>query len=1167
MQLTLTGWTFWRWVVLCLLAAIATLFLWWAGPLLRVGGIAPLSGVEPRVLASIIIALVAALVALNWRFQRASPASDGEFARSRAAATYVEAPAASKAQKEAMERGFQLALGVLRRICSPGLLNRSYRYELPWYAVIGAEKSGKTALLRASGLRFPLNEARKGKITAGAASLSFTDEAVLVETRGPLVAPGEENTFGLFANLLKRHRPSQPLNGLILVLSLPDLVNAGDAERFSFHTDLKDQLERFQSTLKVRLPVYVVLTKTDAVPGFDEFCADLTAAERQAVFGVTLPLYDEKGMTTKGKPLPATFSAEFDQFLQWQMPRMLSQVSQSFGVGGRFDCFMLLPYLATVKPLIADLIEDVFKPNTFERPLLLRGFYFVSTYSAIPRNGEAGSSAAPGSALEAGEARRSGLFIHDLLTRVIFEEAGLVEHDPASRRRKRLLRGAAITTGLSLAALLVTWWTLSFIGNSYLISDLNRATERASTAVEELEENPALQQSSEADLAAVVPVLNALKNLPTGWAQRNDRVPLRLEGGLSKTPGLAVATRREYVDGLATLLLPRIVNALQKEIVANLGNPDALYGLLKVYLILGRAAPMDQAAVLDWGRHLLSGTYPGPAHQPLRTTLLAHLSALLESGTLPVELDPGLLKQARSALNEYAPAKRGMAILQELPEIKALPAWRLTDITGPLAPYSLTRRSGRSLSEPIQGMYTANAFFTVVLPALSRVAAMVVSEDWVRFPTTPARPESVRTAQLALDMTDLYVNDYIATWQNLISDVTLSGFDSLRAELTILQAVLGPPSPLSAYLLAVKQQTTLELPEAPADASKLVSVMTAALQPEQARLKALGQAVTSHFADLHAFTSGSPSPLDEVLKSMALLRATIGPAASVGAGDPTQIAELTAGPAFAQILGQLRLSTLSAPPALVDSILALVRQTSSIANAGVRADIDSAWKTQVFPFCQAAINGKYPFSSSSTDVTLADFARVFGPEGLLDKFFERQLKPFVDTLSSPWRPLANAGARPDITPAALATFEQAARIRSIFFADGATPQIAFAITPVSLDPGALRVRLTIDGQDLVYQYGPTLPVTMKWPGAVGGARIEFGAGGEGVPSSISYSGPWALFRFLGARTLSRQGPTQFGFSATLGPHSASFALAAASVNNPFQKSPFSGFRCPPSLVQ
>ncbi|MEP9379121.1 type VI secretion system membrane subunit TssM [Aquabacter sp. CN5-332] len=1169
----LTTWKFWRWVILAAVTLALLLVMWFVGPFVAVGSVAPLASIVARLLVCFVILLGAGILGVIWLLgNKEEEVNQRQDRQSLALASQIaDSHEIPKAQRDTMERGFQLTMAMLHRIRPSGFFGKRYKYALPWYGVIGGEGAGKSSFIHSSDLRFPLNEAREGRINAGTVHFSFTDRAVLVETRGPLVTAPEPNTWGIFATLLKRYRPRQPINGIILTLNLAEMLRANDVQRFSFNADLREQLEFFQRTLKLRVPIYMVLAKADQLAGFSEFCADLTQNERRGVFGITLPLYDEQGQTNKGKSLAATFAAEYDNFLQWQMPRMLSQVNQTFRVDERFDCFMFIPQLATLKPLIADLIDDVFKPTTFERPLLLRGVYFTSSGHAAARN-EGEVLALPSVVDEMADARRTGLFIHDLLDKVIFKESGLVEHDPVSQRRARTFRWSAAGAGIATAVLLVSWWVTSFIGNSYLVTDIRYAAQRAKDTIAQLDVRLSNHSASETDMAAILPTLNALESLPTGWIDGpNPEVPFRLSGGLSQTHLLSTITRQEYVDTLQVLLQPRIHAALQSEIIESMNSPSGLYSALKVYLMLGGAGPMDDAAVLDWMKRYFVSVYPGPAQAPLRSALLDHVSNLLAAKVPPIELDHALVVQARTALDAYSPANRGMAVLQQMPDIQQLAPWRLTDVTGPLAPYALVRRSGRPLSEPIAGLYTSEAFFDIVLPAIAKIAVDLAEEDWVRMPNnSPAAPNLSRTEQLRRDMTDLYVNDYISTWQTLISDVTIAPFDSLQAEISVLQSLLGPPSPLSSYLQAVMQQTTLAPATKPAGDGK-VAAATAALadlSSATSRLRTLGASVTGHFSDLHRFVAGSPSPLDEVLKSLSQLRALLGPAASVGGNNPTQVTDLSTGPAYQQVLSQLKLNTLSAPPALTDSILGLVRQTSSITDAGVRTDLDAAWQSQVLPFCQVAINGKYPFASSNTDVTLADFTRMFGPDGLLDKFFDRQLKPFVDTISSPWRPLANAGARTDITALALGYFEQAAKIRTFFFAPGTTaPQVAFSLTPRDLDPGAMRVKLDIDGQSISYQYGPPHTVQMKWPGNVGGVRVEFGAASEGQPSSLTYDGPWALFRFLAARSLKRESANRFVLNINLGERSASFNLDAASVNNPFQKSPLTGFRCLSSLVR
>ncbi len=1170
--------TFWRWAVLVLVTLALAVVIWVLGPKVEVAGDAPLADILPRVLCLVLLALLDVLIVLSWywRHAPATPASAGGIDGPRALAP-VAPEGRTAAHVASLEQGMLRALGVLRSMRESRRWGQSYVYQLPWYLVLGLPGSGKTSLIRGSGLRFPITEGRSGAgqmIAPGVNSaFFFTDDAVLVDSEGPFqpdgtVPPGGNPVWTAFVGLIKKYRARQPINGVVLTLSLPDLESWNETERQAQSTELRQQLVALQTRLKVRFPIYIALTKVDVVPGFHAFFEGISASERSGVFGITLPLCDENAQTKDGESIFTFIDREYFNLMKWQLPRVLERVNTQADPIRGFDTFMFLPQMATLKPVICDFLEGMFKPNGYERPLLLRGVYFTSADT------QEGDIKPPYRLIQsertkevvAGERSRIGYFIHDTLQKVIFGEAGLVEVDPdVQRRQKRLMIGIT-GLGLVIAIGISAWWTVSFIANRNLLLQVGRSADKIEPLISTLGNEPTVQIQGREDFTNVLPVLTALAALPTGWNERNERVPYELSGGLNQTRFIGPIARTEYTDALQTLFLHRLDAMMQREVEDNLTKPSALYGALMIYLMFGDAGPMDKDLVQEWMRREWSTIYPGPGQAPLRAALAVQLTNLLEAGFPPIELNVELVVRARAVLNKYPAAERGLAIIQALPEVKNLPPWTVAEAAGPLAGYALVRRSGKTLSEGIAGMYTADSFFSVIMPAISKAAEALVHEDWVRTQVNNSTPTLVRLTRLKSDMLNLYTADYAAEWEALLSDVTLAPFSNLQQEMAVLQAVIGPPSPLKLYLTAVAQQTTLAPPAPPvtvpgASAAKaeLASLLNSGPQP--------GQAVTNRFSGLHQFTNGSPAPVDDVIKALSQLRMVIGPAASMGDASPAQVTELTSGASFAQIMGQLRLSTLSAPPAISDSILALVRQTSTIANAGVREDVNSTWKAQVLPFCQAAINGRYPFENSANDVTFADFSKMFAPGGLLDKFFDKQLKPFVDTSSAPWKLLSNAGARPDVSPAALAYFEQAARIRAMFFAAGATaPQLDFEIVPTRLDPAALRVRLDIDGQSLVYQYGPTLPLAVKWPGASGVMRVEFGNQEPGQPAAISVTGPWALFRFLNARGLTRINANSFSFNVNLGPRSASFTLDASSVNNPFRQNPLTGFRCLPSLV-
>ena len=115
--------------------------------------------------------------------------------------------------KEAMER-----LKV-RRFASGRL------YELPWYLMIGPPGSGKTTALLQSGLRFPLGNEQELKGVGGTRNCDwfFTDEAVLLDTAGRWTTQdsdraADEAAWTGFLDLLKRYRPREPVNGVIVAV-------------------------------------------------------------------------------------------------------------------------------------------------------------------------------------------------------------------------------------------------------------------------------------------------------------------------------------------------------------------------------------------------------------------------------------------------------------------------------------------------------------------------------------------------------------------------------------------------------------------------------------------------------------------------------------------------------------------------------------------------------------------------------------------------------------------------------------------------------------------------------------------------------------------------------------------------------------------------------------
>src|SRR5688572_27212004 len=181
-------------------------------------------------------------------------------------------------------------------------LSSQDRMKMPWYLLVGADGSGKKTLLANTGLSLPFGpplEVDSQRKDAG--KWWLFDQAVVLEA--PAASPGTtagaqtlppgqtvaDTSIGwnTLLHMLRRERPDSPLNGIIVTISCSDLIGARNSpERMEEQADrIRNFLERTRKFLGVRLPLHVLVTKCDALPGFKSFADALPGTRRHDIFG------------------------------------------------------------------------------------------------------------------------------------------------------------------------------------------------------------------------------------------------------------------------------------------------------------------------------------------------------------------------------------------------------------------------------------------------------------------------------------------------------------------------------------------------------------------------------------------------------------------------------------------------------------------------------------------------------------------------------------------------------------------------------------------------------------------------------------------------------------------------------------------------------------------
>src|SRR5439155_18344608 len=132
---------------------------------------------------------------------------------------------------------------------------------------------GKSTLLQNSSLRFPLaqrfgNDAVRGVGGTRNCDWRFTDDAIFLDTVGRFTTqdsdPGSDaRSWQEFLALLKKYRSRRPLNGIILTVSVGDLLTLTAPGRDAQVAARRRRLDELGQELRIRLPVSSAATMDD----------------------------------------------------------------------------------------------------------------------------------------------------------------------------------------------------------------------------------------------------------------------------------------------------------------------------------------------------------------------------------------------------------------------------------------------------------------------------------------------------------------------------------------------------------------------------------------------------------------------------------------------------------------------------------------------------------------------------------------------------------------------------------------------------------------------------------------------------------------------------------------------------------------------------------------
>ncbi|EGQ8016048.1 type VI secretion system membrane subunit TssM [Vibrio alginolyticus] len=1160
-----------RWFLGLIGVAACSIFIWVVGPLIAIAGYEPLKSDFQRLVTILVLVLLWAI--FNVTKQHKQKVKEDESIQ-----TLLEVD--SQSDKEAaseidlMRERIEQAVKVVTKTHK----GKRSLYDLPWYVLIGPPGTGKTTVLKQSGLEFPLGDSLGSDSIAGVGGTRhcdwwFANKAVLIDTAGRYTTQDSQEKVDSkawhgFLGLLKKYRTQRPINGAIVTISLASVMSQTRTERSLHARAIKSRLQELKNQLGMQFPIYVLLTKMDLVAGFNEFFADLSKEERDDLFGFMFPreVDDERGVIS-------LFNKEFHGMLERLDARMLRILETEDDLDKRALIFEFPKQLRVLQANLDEFLAEIFAQNSFEEPALIRGVFMLSSVQeGLPvdklMNESTNGLGLNRLALAKSQTGSHSYFVKNLFDKVIFKEQLLGTVNRHYQKQSGWMRRGVYIGCTTLLLGASALWFMSYKWNSQLIVDTNEQASHIDALI------GAQSLDFEADIVSAVETLDRLMTLPLGKQSNYGDADSVKRFGLYQGDKVSQAANNAYSDALTQYFAPLLLDSLVSEMESNQQHREYLYETLKTYLMLFNPDKYQQDEVLAWFNFYFERQYPGELNADLRRRLLQHTQYLLGNDGQGFTYNTAAVTSAREVLTQMSLPERAYQRMKIQFSKSHVPSFRLTDVLGPKGLEQFERASGKPLSQGISGFYTYNGFHSIFQIQINRTVKSLMEENWVYGDDLKAHEIDQDSAIQGVQ--SRYYQDYVNEWKTLIEDIQLKQAPSLELATEQARVLSGVERPIESLLRAIQKEVALSkvsLSENQKAASEVAGKVAKVkfsntadrldmyLPEENGFNVALpGKEVESHFSEILRL---GEQDFDDIQQAMINLRSYLSDLSSSGNNQKIAYKSILDGTVTQDVAASFARAKELLPRPFNQWLGELSQESVKFAESGSKDHLNQLWVTQVVRPYQRTIAGRYPFEpNASREVRLKDFKRFFGYGGTLDAFFQEYLEPFVDTSKSRWRLEKEIGVRPET----LMVFQRAQRIRQSFFESDNSLRVEFGMKPVYLDQHITRFVLELGGQDLVYKHGPARAKSLSWPAGQDQTRIVFTPPESKREIAHTYEGEWGIFKLLDQSLKARPESRKDNIvMIDLKGNKVQLELIPSSAINPFWSNEMERFRCPRTL--
>jgi type VI secretion system protein ImpL len=1044
---------------------------------------------------------------------------------------------------------------------------------LPAIIIAGPEGSAKTTAVVRSGMNPELlaGEVYRGETVAPTRSVNvwYGRNVAFVEASGAVTGDA-----GAWTRLARALRPrslgaaltgkAQPPRFTVVCFGCEEFFKPGAGETVpAAARALRGRLGELAQQFGVRLPVYVLFTKADAIPHFEAFVRNLSADEAREVLGASVEPDAGSAGTYPERVTPQLEQSLTDLYRSLSS-RRLDMLAREHAPEWKPGAYEFPREFRKLVPTAVEFLRELCKPSELAVSPVLRGFYFVGVQAVHLPDGA--GDFAPAQAAEAVGAARSATSVFsaaqiaqsrqapaapsrmrkvprwDFLDRV-FPEVILAD-DTATRltqggARVSFLRRALLGGMAALAVILAIAFAASFTNNRRLQAE----TRAAAAGVAGL---PAYQ----VDLPTVE-ALRRLDSLRTQYVRLADYErngpPLRYRWGLYSGSSMYPAVRRLYFTTLDRTMFGSTRSVMRSDLRS---LPDAprptddygdTYNLLKAYLVTTSNPEKSTAEFLT--PVLMERLRVDRELDSVRTDLAerqfdTYANELRQGNPYLLTADAGTVDRARAFLRQFAGSER---IYQ----------FMIAEADKANPPIQFSRGLVTDAYE-VPGAYT-KAGWTYMDNALKTVDRFLSGEPWVMGEGTAMAPAD--KAKLVTELRTRYATDYADHWRRFLQGASVQRYGGLRDASEKLRVLSGNQSPLLALFSLVSRNTDVAAPEV-----KDVFQPVQALTPPNVTDKLIGQTNAPYVTALVTLQSS--------VEQAAAARGPAGEGAAAQAVSNAQSALVAA----RQIAAEFKIDPAGQVHTTVQRLLeAPITYVEPLLRSFGASQVNARGAS----FCAAArpVLAKFPFNpSAGAEATPQDVGQLLRPgTGALWTFYNEALQPLLQKQGASY---VSTGGGTRLTSGFINFFNKLATLSEAMFKDTQEPRLQFTVEP-QLTAGIQAVTLTVDGEP-VRSSRNRESRRFTWPGSGRESKlsVEVGPGAQLIVAG-PHQGSWGFLKTFyeadpgqSVGTSHRAEWTRAKAGGTLPPGARiAVDVNAGAATSMFRRSHFAGTFCPGTMAQ